>query len=108
MENELADFKKKKIEKWIDSDCEKIEQKLKELVEFINEQVKSQDYIYIANKDVYYIPSIVGLFPNINKFDVKNCKDEYYSFSKKELDENFNLTFSGFRGELPSPNEIDK
>lgn len=30
--------------------------------------VKSQDYIYIANKQVYYIPSIVGLFPNINNF----------------------------------------
>ena len=63
MENELADFKKKKIEKWIDSDCEKIEQKLKELVEFIDEQVKSQDYIHIVNKKVYYI--------NYNKFYIK-------------------------------------
>ena len=107
-ENELADFKKKKIEKWIDSDCEKIKQQLKELVEFIDEQVKSQEYIYIANKDVFYIPSIVGLFPNINKFDVSNYKSDYNSFSQEQLKENFNLSFSGFLGELPSTKEIDK
>lgn len=107
-ENELADFKKKKIEKWIDTDCEKIKQQLKAFVEFIDEQVKSQEYIYIANKDVFYIPSIVGLFPNINKFDVSNYKNDYDGFSQEQLKENFNLSFSGFLGELPSTKEIDK
>lgn len=106
-ENELADFKKKKIEKWINSDCEKIEQKLKELVEFIDEQVKSQDYIYIANKDVYYIPSIVGLFPNKNNFS-----GTYYpgnrSLSKSELKNICSLKVGNFDGYLPSEIEVNK
>lgn len=107
-ENELADFKKKKIEKWINIGCEKIEWKLKALVEFIDEQVKSQDYIYIDNKDVYYIPSIVGLFPNVNKFDTSR-----YGYANNILDEeiiqkSYSLKVGDFNGDLPTEIEVNK
>lgn len=108
IENELVDFKKKKIEKWINSDCEKIEQRLKELVEFIDEQVKSQDYIYIANKDVYYIPSIVGLFPNVNKFNINLFKRSHCKLDEKMLKNSFSLKVSNFDGDLPTEIEVNK
>lgn len=106
-ENELADFKKKKIEKWIDSDCEKIEQQLKELVEFIDEQVKSQDYIYIANKDVYYIPSIVGLFPNIGKFNTNWCRCASSNLDENILKNYYSLKVGIFDGDLPTEIEVN-
>lgn len=105
--NELVDFKKKKIEKWIDSDCEKIELQLKELVEFIDEQVKSQDFIYIANKDVYYIPSIVGLFPNVNKFNTTYYQISSNSLNDNDLKSKFSLNFNSFNGCLPTEAEVD-
>lgn len=108
MENELVDLKKKKIEKWINTDCEKIEQRLKELVEFINEQVKSQDYIYIANKDVYYIPSIVGLFPNVNKFNINFFRKSYCKLDENMLKNNFSLKVGNFDGDLPTEIEVNK
>lgn len=108
IENELVDFKKKKIEKWINTDCEKIEQRLKELVEFINEQVKSQDYIYIANKDVYYIPSIVGLFPNVNKFNINFFRKSYCKLDENMLKNNFSLKVGNFDGDLPTEIEVNK
>lgn len=108
MENELADFKKKKIEKWIDSDCEKIEQKLKELVEFIDKQVKSQEFIYIANKDVYYIPSIVGLFPNIGKFNTSWYKCSSYNLNENVLKNDYSLKVGNFDGDLPTEIEVNK
>lgn len=107
-QQELADFKKKKIEEWINADCEKIEQQIDELVKFIDEQIKSQDYIYMSNQQVYYIPSIVGLFPDVNNFDVNCVRNDYYSFSNEELKQNFKLKLNNFSGDLPSPEEIDK
>lgn len=107
-QQELADFKKKKIEEWINADCEKIEQQIDELVKFIDKQIKSQDWVYMSNRQVYYIPSIVGLFPDVSNFNANSYKDDYYSFSNEDLKQNFKLNFSGFSGELPSSEEIDK
>lgn len=106
-EQELADFKKNRIEEWINADCEKIEQKIDELVKFIDKQIKSQDYIYIANKDVYYIPSIVGLFPNAASFGI-GSRSDYDSLSNEDIQKNFTFNFKGFEGTLPSEYECDK
>ena len=107
-QQKLANFKKKKIEEWINADCEKIEQQIDELVKFIDKQIKSQDWVYMSNRQVYYIPSIVGLFPDVSNFNANSYKDDYYSFSNEDLKQNFKLNFSGFSGELPSSEEIDK
>ena len=106
-ESELADFREKKIEKWIDSDCEKIELQLKELVEFIDEQIKSQDYIHIANKKIYYIPSIVGLFPDVNKFNISWYNFASHNFKEYEL-KYYSLKVGDFDGDLPTEIEANE
>lgn len=108
MENELADFKKKKIEKWIDSDCEKIEQQLADLVEFVDKLVKSQEYIYISNKDVYYIPSIVGLFPNVVNFNTSLYCYGNNTLNKNEVKSKYSLKVGNFDGCLPTEIEANK
>lgn len=107
-QQELADFKKSRIEEWINADCEKIEQQLADLVEFVDNMVKSQDYIYITNKDVFYIPSIVGLFPNINNFNTNWCCCGNYTLSKDDLKNNFSLKVGNFDGYLPTEIEVNK
>lgn len=105
MENELADFKKKKIEKWIDSDCEKIELQISDLVKFIGEKINSQKWIYMRNKDVYYIPNIVALIPNLDNYVIKYSvrADNYFKY-----DENIDINFSGFDGYIPTDREAIK
>lgn len=107
-QQELADFKKSRIEEWINADCEKIEQQLADLVDFVDKQIKSQDYIYMSNRQVYYIPSIVGLFPNVDNFDINCYIYDDSSFSNDELKQNFKLKLGSFSGDLPSTKEIDK
>lgn len=107
-QQELADFKKSRIEEWINADCEKIEQQLADLVEFVDNMVKSQDYIYITNKDVFYIPSIVGLFPNINNFNINWYCCGNYTLSKDDLKNNFSLKVGNFDGYLPTEIEVNK
>lgn len=106
-EQELADFKKKKIEEWINADCEKIEQQIDELIKFIGNRIKSQEYIYMLNKKVFYIPDIVGLFPNVNNFNVNYRQNAAYGFNTDILKKNL-LNFSGFNGTLPSEKEVNK
>ena len=108
MKQKSIDFKKKKIEKWINTDCEKIEQQLADLVKLVDNMIKSADYIYIANKDVYYIPSIVGLFPNINKFSTSWYGCSNGTLSKDTLKNSYSLKVGNFDGYLPTEIEVNK
>ena len=90
-EQELTDFKRNRIEEWINADCEKIEQQLSDLVEFVDKLVKSQEYIYISNKDVYYIPSIVGLFPNVGSFNTSLYCYSSNTLSKSDVKNKYSL-----------------
>ncbi len=107
-EQKLADFKKSRIEEWINADCEKIEQQIDELVKFVGEEIKSKEYIYIVNKKVYYIPSIVGLFPDVKKFDTSSYRISSSSLYNDDLKNSFSLKFSGYDGCLPTEQEVDK
>lgn len=107
-QQELADFKKSRIEEWINADCEKIEQQLADLVEFVDNMVKSQEYIYISNKDVYYIPSIVGLFPNVGNFNTSLYCYMNNTLNKNEVKSKYSLKVGNFDGYLPTEIEANK
>lgn len=104
-EQKLANFKKSRIEEWINADCEKIEQQLLELTSYINEQINNKKWIYIKDKDVYYIPDIVAIFPNLTHYTIKNGAraDQYFTYN-----ENINMTFFGFEGDIPTDKEAKK
>ena len=107
-EQELTDFKRNRIEEWINADCEKIEQQLSDLVEFVDKLVKSQEYIYISNKDVYYIPSIVGLFPNVGSFNTSLYCYSSNTLSKSDVKNKYSLKVGNFDGCLPTEIEVNK
>ena len=99
-QQKLANFKKKKIEEWINADCEKIEQQISELIRFVDYKLNSQEWIYMKEKDVYYIPNIVSIMPNLDNFLIT-----YYSEAGKIFKYKGTNRFSGFNGDIPTDKE---
>lgn len=60
-------------------------------------------WIYMANKDVYYIPQIVGVMPNLENFDAtaQNCADLHFKAPS-------DMIFSGFDGDFPTIEEAKR
>ena len=61
-----------------------------------------KNWSYIDNKDVYYIPEIVGVMPNLVNFNatIQHCSEA--NFVAPSVDK---MTFGGFSGNFPTAEE---
>lgn len=57
---------------------------------------------YMVNKDVYYIPQIVGVMPNLENINVTyhRCSDANFQKPNDKY-----MKFAGFAGDFPTPHE---
>ena len=97
----------------IKNQCVKIEEKINKLIIKVNTLIKNNDYIFMANKKVYYITSIVSLIPDINKLFssgdfILNPKFDLYSSTINRLYSTIN-SFSEIKfSYLPNNKEVKK
>ena len=104
---ELGKRKHDTILKWVKVESEEVESSLQDLCKYVDEKLINDKSIYMPNKDVYYIPSIVGLFPNKDSNNCRLCVTSH-DLSPAEVNKNYSLSFSCFDGKLPSYEEVKK
>lgn len=65
--------------------------------------LEGDSWVYMGNKDVYYIPRIVGIMPNLQTFDAtyRQCS---YSFNAPSVAQ---MSFAGFSGDFPTQREAE-
>lgn len=64
-----------------------------------------KNWSYIDNKDVYYIPEIVGVMPNLVDFNTTLQQCSNANFTAPSVDK---MTFGGFSGNFPTAEEATK
>ncbi len=62
-------------------------------------------WTYMSNKDVYYIPDIVGIMPNLKNFEASAQQCSNPSFAVPSVAE---MNFGGFKGDFPTAKEAEK
>ena len=72
------------------------------ILDLVKTLTKKNAWVYMANKDVYYIPLIVGIMPNLENFDatVQRCDS---SFDAAAIEPK--MVFAGFSGDFLTPHE---
>ena len=92
------------LDSWIDEDIQQTEDVFNSLIKDIEGRLADvNNWVYMSEKDVYYVPSIVGLIPNLKNHKCISIGG-YDTLTYCEKD----ITFSGFRGVIPSKSEAIK
>ena len=105
----LKAFKEARLREMIAEKAEEFAKEFEGLCDEFDKRFEEHEWIFLVNKDtpddaqkeVYYIPEIVGLMPNLKK---RECP---YSRADYAYDESFlnGLDFAGFKGVLPTEYE---
>ena len=99
----LKDFRENALKKNIEEAVGVIEESFSILCNEITNRFNANEWIYMQDKDVYYINDIVGLMPNLNNYNRYTVKEyENYTFDASKL------KFSNFDGDLMTDAETRK
>lgn len=111
---ELDVWNQNTIAAWIDEDCRELERQLENLCKYVNDRLINDKSVFMSNKGVWYIPDIVGLFPDVNhcgylvssavpSSNVYSTIASTYGVKEENI-----FIFSQFDGTLPSCEEVKK
>ena len=91
----LQRFREDELRKTIDAATAELEENFAALCDEFAMRFDADEWILMANKDVYYVNDIVGLLPNLAN---RNCDYQRgdYSYNTNQLN---NLKFEGFDGD---------
>ena len=102
---EIAVYKAAEINSLIETFAAQVEERADALLAWAKNSNVQTAWTYMANKDVFYIPQLVGVMPNLENFDAsfQNCADPMF---KAPSDEKMN--FAGFDGDFPTLEEANR
>lgn len=112
---QLDKFKKKLVKELVTKKAGEIENEFEGLCAEFDERFNKHEWIWLSNKDnankeVYYIPEITGLMPNLQKWGC-NYQNSYYAFNLDTFKNAFGLkdlkdwNFWGFSADFPTEAE---
>lgn len=101
--NRFDEFKKRRLKEIIAKKAESVEKEFEDLCAEFDAKFESHEWIWLSKKDdkakeVYYIPEITAIMPNLDKWV---CA-EYSTGGYYDTDQIENLDFFGFVGDLPT------
>lgn len=99
---EMADYKAAEINSLIETFAAQVEERADALLVWAKNSNVQNTWTYMANKDVFYIPQLVGVMPNLENFDASFQKGSNSSFQM--LDAEY-MNFAGFAGDFPTAHE---
>ena len=102
--DEMTAYKENTSDKLIDETAEQVNHHADILLSWAKINKIDKNWTYISNKDVYYIPEIVGVMPNLLNFEAtyQRCN---LNFSAPSVEQ---MKFSGFNGDFPTSLEAGK
>ena len=103
--DEFKKFRELALKKMIDDAAKVIEESFSAICAEFTNRFNSGEWIYMKDKDVYYINDIVGLMPNLAS------RNFYYQGGSSIYNTNdlkSRLAFSGFDGDFPTEKEVKK
>ena len=101
-ENEIAAYREAQLAAVVQESAAEIEKQVAALCTWAeNEQARTL-WTYMPDKDVFYIPQIVGVMPNLAVFNAscQKCSDASFNVPSEEY-----MMFAGFAGDFPTPTE---
>ena len=72
------------------------------ILALVKQLIKSNAWVYMENMDVYYIPRIVGVMPNLERFNTTAQQCSNASFNAPTVEQ---MAFAGFSGDFPTAHE---
>lgn len=101
---EMNGYKEAQIDLSITDVAQQVSHYATILIDWANKLTK-KSWIYMFNKDVYYIPEIVGVMPNLVSFNTtaQKCSDSIFATPSIEK-----MQFGGFSGDFLTANEAKK
>lgn len=85
----------------IDKQTTRLHAFFEHVLSYINEHLKKSDWFYMEKEDVLYNNSVVGLFPNLNTFELGHCP-----LNRSYDPVTFRNEFGRYKGTLLTPNEF--
>ena len=99
---EMAGYKAAEINSRIETFAAQVEERADALLVWAKNSNVQSTWTYMANKDVFYIPQIVGVMPNLEIFDASFQKGSNSSFQMPDAEY---MNFAGFAGDFPTEHE---
>lgn len=102
---EMAGYREAELNSRIETFAAQVQEHADALLVWAKNANVQKTWTYMANKDVFYIPQIVGVMPNLEKFNVtsQNCSESPFKPPAQEQ-----LKFAGFEGDFPTEHEAKK
>lgn len=102
---EMTAYKEDMLDKMIDNAAQQVNHYVDIILDWARSNKVDKTWTYIVNKDVYYIPEIVGVMPNLVNFktSAQECSDSAFDAPSVEK-----MKFGEFNGDFPTATEAKK
>ena len=101
----MAGYKEAEINSLIETFAAQVEERADALLVWAKNSNVQTAWTYMANKDVFYIPQIVGVMPNLENFDASCQRGSDFSFQMPDAKY---MKFAGFEGDFPTSHEASQ
>lgn len=85
--------------------AERIQKEAEALCAWAKNEQADTIWTYMPNKDIFYVPQIVGVMPNLAVFEATCQKCSNSSFEMPSAEQ---MKFAGLAGDFPTPNEASR
>ncbi len=102
---EMAGYREVELNSRIETFAAQVQEHADALLVWAKNANVQKTWTYMANKDVYYVPQIVGIMPNLENFDASCQQGSDSNFDKPGIEY---MNFAGFEGDFPTPDEASK
>lgn len=102
---EMTAYKEDILDKMIDNAAQKVNYYADIILNWARSNKVDRTWTYIVNKDVYYIPEIVGVMPNLVNFETSAQKCSNAAFDAPSVEK---MKFGEFDGDFPTATEAKK
>ena len=102
---EMTNYKESMLEEMIGVASQQVNHFADTLLNWAKANNIGKNWIYMINKDVYYVPEIVGIMPNLLNFDATAQQCSSSTFAAPSVDK---MKFGDFSGDFPTSQEAKK
>lgn len=102
---EMAGCREAEINSRIETFAAQMQERADALLVWAKNSNVQNTWTYMANKDVFYIPQLVGVMPNLGDFDVtvQGCSNSLVKYPTDEQ-----MKFADFEGDFPTESEAKR
>ena len=102
---EMQEHKEEQLNAAIQKAAAQVREAATVLLQWATDAKATSEWTFMPNKDVYYIPEIVGVMPNLRNFEATFQQCSNGNFAQPSAEQ---MKFSDFDGDFPTEREAEK